>query len=110
MPSSNICWGIEIGAGSIKGLKLEAAGDGVRVLDFANIPHKSSLSTPGLDQNDALRVGLGAFASHRIMRAIPAFRRATPDWASWTHADFPMGLALAGTLIFYLLAALRPFF
>ncbi len=63
MPSSNICWGIEIGAGSIKGLKLEAAGDGVRVLDFANVPHKSSLSTPGLDQNDALRVGLGAFAS-----------------------------------------------
>ena len=53
---------------------------------------------------------LGAFASHRLMRAIPAMRRATPDWASWTHSDFPMGLALAGTLIFYLLAALRPFF
>lgn len=53
---------------------------------------------------------LGAFASHRLMRAIPAMRRATPDWASWSHADFPMGLALAGTLIFYLLAALRPLF
>lgn len=53
---------------------------------------------------------LGAFASHRLMRAVPAFRRAAPDWASWTHADFPMGLALSGTLIFYLLAALRPLF
>lgn len=41
---------------------------------------------------------LGAFAAHRAMRALPAFRAATPDWASWTHAKFPMGLALAGAL------------
>lgn len=47
---------------------------------------------------------LGAFVTHRIARAIPAVRRATPDWASWTHAKFPMGLALSGTLIFYLFA------
>lgn len=53
---------------------------------------------------------LGAFAAHRLARLIPPFRRATADWASWTHADFPMGLALSGTLIFYLLAALRPLF
>lgn len=53
---------------------------------------------------------LGAFASHRLMGRIPAFRRATADWLSWTHKDFPMGLALAGTLIFYLLAALSPLF
>ena len=52
---------------------------------------------------------LGAFASHRLARLIPAFRAATADWASWTHKDFPMGLALSGTLIFYLLAALMPF-
>lgn len=50
---------------------------------------------------------LGAFAAHRAMRALPAFRTATPDWASWTHAKFPMGLALAGSLILYLLAAMR---
>ena len=51
---------------------------------------------------------LGAFASHRGLRALGPFRRATPDWASWTHKDFPMGLALSGTLIFFLLAgALR---
>ncbi len=53
---------------------------------------------------------LGAFASHRLARLIPAFRTATADWASWTHKDFPMGLALSGTLIFYLLAAVMPFF
>lgn len=50
---------------------------------------------------------LGAFATHRIFRAIPAVRRRTPDWASWqTGSDFPMGLALSGTLMFYLLLAL----
>lgn len=53
---------------------------------------------------------LGAFASHRLMGRIPAFRRVTADWESWTHKDFPMGLALAGTLIFYLLVALLPLF
>jgi hypothetical protein len=36
------------------------------------------------------------------MRALPAVRRALPDWASWTHPRFPMGLGLAGLLIFYL--------
>jgi prepilin peptidase CpaA len=48
---------------------------------------------------------LAAFVAHRLMRATPAFRRATPDWASWTHAKFPMGLALAGSLILYLAGA-----
>ena len=53
---------------------------------------------------------LGAFASHRLAARIPTFRAATADWASWTNNDFPMGLALSGTLIFYLLAALMPLF
>lgn len=51
---------------------------------------------------------LGAFAAHRLARAVPAIRRASPDWVSWTHHKFPMGLALAGTLIFYLFAQLLP--
>ena len=46
---------------------------------------------------------LGAFSAHRLMRAMPPYRRALPDWASWTNPRFPMGLALAGMLIFYLL-------
>lgn len=49
---------------------------------------------------------VGAFISHRAARAIGPVRAMTADWASWTHKDFPMGLALSGTLIFYLLAAL----
>jgi prepilin peptidase CpaA len=47
---------------------------------------------------------LGAFAAHRLMRAIPPYRSASQEWASWTHPRFPMGLALSGMLIFYLLA------
>lgn len=46
---------------------------------------------------------LGAFAAHRVLRRIPAVRAMAPDWVSWTRADFPMGLALVGTLWTYLL-------
>lgn len=53
---------------------------------------------------------LGAFATHRLARAIPAIRRATPGWQSWTHAKFPMGLALSGTWIFALFAQILPAF
>lgn len=49
---------------------------------------------------------LGAFAAHRLARRLPAIRAAAPDWASWTHRKFPMGLALAGCLGFYLLLGL----
>jgi len=45
---------------------------------------------------------LGGFAAHRLVRAIPPLRRLAPDWASWTHRKFPMGLALGPTLALYL--------
>lgn len=45
---------------------------------------------------------LGAFAAHRILRAIPAVRAMTPDWVSWKRKDFPMGLALVGTFVTYM--------
>lgn len=45
---------------------------------------------------------LGAFAAHRLLRAIPAVRALTPDWKSWTSKKFPMGLALVGTFLAYL--------
>jgi prepilin peptidase CpaA len=45
---------------------------------------------------------LAAFLTHRVFRAVPAMRGATRDWKSWTAKDFPMGLALGGTLVFYL--------
>ncbi len=64
MASSGASWGIEIGANAIKAVKLEPGANGtVNVADFVIVPHKKVLSTPGIDQNDALRVGLGEFMS-----------------------------------------------
>ncbi|MEC9373554.1 MAG: type IV pilus assembly protein PilM, partial [Planctomycetota bacterium] len=63
MPSSNVCWGIEIGAGAIKAIKLVRDGEAVKVADFAYIPHKRVLSEPGIDPADAIRVGLGTLVT-----------------------------------------------
>jgi prepilin peptidase CpaA len=51
---------------------------------------------------------LGAFAAHRLLRAIPAVRALAPDWVSWKRKDFPMGLALVGTLVTYLVLMVFP--
>ena len=46
--------------------------------------------------------------THRTARRIPAVVRAVPHWESWERKDFPLGIALAPTLIAYLaLAAFR---
>lgn len=65
MAASNICWGIELGAGAIKALKLQSDGDNLKVLDFIIIPHKKVLSTPDLDQGEAIRVALGELVSQK---------------------------------------------
>ncbi|NOX40624.1 MAG: hypothetical protein GXP05_08960 [Alphaproteobacteria bacterium] len=50
---------------------------------------------------------LSALVVHKIAARIPAIRSRTPDWKSWSAGkDFPMGLALSGTLITYLFAGL----
>jgi len=61
--ASNACWGIEIGGGALKALKLVRDGEEVRVADFVVLPHKRVLSTPDLDQSEAIRIALGALAS-----------------------------------------------
>ncbi|MDF1869030.1 MAG: type IV pilus assembly protein PilM [Phycisphaerales bacterium] len=63
MASSNVCWGIEMGYGAIKALKVENDGGTLKVVDFAVINHPRVLSTPELDQNDAMRVALGTLVS-----------------------------------------------
>ena len=49
---------------------------------------------------------LAAFAAHRIMKRVPSFRDRTAHWESWERRDFPMGFALAPSLIFYMLIGL----
>ncbi len=63
MASSSACWGIEIGAGAVKAIKLEEGSNGVNVLEYIIVPHQKVLSTPGLDQNDATRIALGQLVS-----------------------------------------------
>ncbi len=63
MPPSNVCWGVEIGYGAVKAVKLQADGDDLQVLDFAVVPHAKTLSTPDLDKDDAMRVALGTLAT-----------------------------------------------
>ncbi len=48
-------------------------------------------------------VVLSAVITHRAFRRSEAVRKLAPDWESWTRKDFPMGLALGGTLAIYLI-------
>lgn len=52
-----------MGYGAIKALKVENDGGTLKVLDFAVVNHPKVLSTPELDQNDAMRVALGTLVS-----------------------------------------------
>ena len=67
MASSDAAWGIEIGAFAIKAIRLERDGDRALVTDFAVIPHRKVLSTPDLDQNEMIRLGLGQFISQKAV-------------------------------------------
>lgn len=49
---------------------------------------------------------IAAFLIHRTVRRMDAVRTRFPDWVSWEHKDFPMGLALGPALVFYLVAGL----
>jgi len=69
----NVSWGIEIGSGAIKALKLELKDDEPTATEFAIVPHSKVLSTPDLDRDDAMRVALGTLASqHDLSKATVA--------------------------------------
>lgn len=64
MASSNVSWGIDVGAGAVKAIKLEKQADeSLRVEDFVVVPHKRVLSTPDVSEEESIRVALGAFMS-----------------------------------------------
>lgn len=67
MASSNVCWGVEVGAGGLKALKLAREGDSLRVLEFVEVPHARPLSSPDVDETDAIRVAVGTLASQYSM-------------------------------------------
>ncbi len=77
MASSKAAWGIEVGAGAVKAIRLERSGNGVQVSDFSYIEHKKVLTTPDLDQNEVIRLSLGqlisqkSFENERIVMSVP---------------------------------------
>jgi len=71
MASSNTCWGVEIGAGAIKAIKLEIEDDRPIVTDFAVIPHAKVLSTPEIDQSDVLRLSLSKLVGSKDLSSAP---------------------------------------
>lgn len=67
MATPKAAWGIEIGAYAIKAIRLERDGQDVSVSDFAVIPHKKVLTTPDLDRDEMIRLGLGQFISQKTL-------------------------------------------
>lgn len=109
LPLHDYLWGIALG-----GIVLAAGfvASSVRMIGAGDAKFAAAMapfftgSSPAMVFTLFAGCLLAAFAAHRLLRALPAFRTATPDWASWTNVKFPMGLALAGTLIFYFVLAL----
>ncbi|MHC4832735.1 MAG: pilus assembly protein PilM [Planctomycetota bacterium] len=64
-------WGIEVGSYAIKAIRLDRSGDEVRVGDFAVIPHRKVLTTPDLQVDEMIRIGLGQLISEKDVRNQP---------------------------------------
>ncbi len=47
-------------------------------------------------------VALVGVIAHRVARRTAAIRGLVPDWESWHRREFPFGLALGPSLLFYL--------
>ena len=67
MANAKSAWGVEIGSFGIKAVRLERKGSGVKVTDFAVIPHSSVLSGPDVDADEVVRISLGQFVSQKIV-------------------------------------------
>jgi len=113
MPWQDVLWGVALGGmvlliGFIlTALGLVGAGDSkfaAAMAPFfvgAQLPFVLALFAACL---------LGAFFTHRLVKWIPPLRKSIGDWESWERKDFPMGLALTGTMIFYLVWQVWPLF
>lgn len=104
LPLQTWLWGWALGAG-VLGIGFLATAAGVMGGGDAKYAAGMAPFLVGADWRVVLALFaaclLAAFSAHRLMRLVPPFRRATGDWESWQRNDFPMGLALAGTIIFY---------
>lgn len=88
--AGSACWGVEIGSGGLKAVKLVRDGDNVAVADLAWIPHKKPLSAPEIDAADAQRVALGTLVSQ------------------WDLGKTPIAISMPGSQSFAKFAKLPP--
>ena len=58
MSKNNDSWGIDVGANAIKAIRLVRSGTGVKVADYTVIPFKRVLTTPDIDADEQVRMGL----------------------------------------------------
>ncbi|MEM6751024.1 MAG: type IV pilus assembly protein PilM, partial [Planctomycetota bacterium] len=70
MPKRNESWGIEVGSDAIKAVKLAREGDGLVMSDFAIVPFPQVLTTPDVDAEENIRLGLDKFLQdHELGKA-----------------------------------------
>lgn len=70
MARHNNSWGIEVGANAIKAMRLARAGKGVELVDYDVLPFKQVLTTPDLNIDEAIQLGLDAFlAKHDVSKS-----------------------------------------
>jgi len=70
MPKNNDAWGIEVGSNAIKAIRLVKTGNEIIVADYEIIPFKRVLSTPDLNVEETIRVGLDQLvAKHEINKS-----------------------------------------
>ncbi|MFA9476832.1 type IV pilus assembly protein PilM [Phycisphaerales bacterium AB-hyl4] len=63
MPRRNDAWGIEVGANAIKAVRLSRSGSDVVLKDFEILPFKQILTTPDLNVEELIQVGLDTLLS-----------------------------------------------
>lgn len=70
--AGQVFWGVEVGSGALKAVKLERSGESdVVVSDFVIIPHKKVLSSPESNEDEAKRVAIGQFINERDVKKTP---------------------------------------
>ena len=70
MSKANDCWGIEVGANAIKAIRLVRKAEELTLADYDVLPFKTVLTTPDLNVDEAIQVGLDQFLSrHNLSRS-----------------------------------------
>ena len=75
MSTAKSAWGVEVGSFAVKAVRLERQGSGVKITDFAIIPHSKVLSAPDVDADEIVRISLGQFVSQKAVDKTAAIAR-----------------------------------